>query len=304
MSSLLHAAADAPDRRPSLPEPHSLSPIAETPITTTPPSAASQHVDETEKHFRRRFRKALALVILFSLVDVILIKTTWDQVLQQPQIVSWLLAIVTGLCASALMWQSGAQAASGRVFKSFATQLMACGALVAWLGLGAGLFWLRWNAAALAGSAIQTEGQSTTDPATHTHRVMAIVMIFVYLAPGILAWIDGYLLSHPIEARQRRNCALRHSLTKQLSDKEAESSRIRNLLHQNKEEIDLVPAQAALAKQANAALAAELRSYARQEILRRLGTPNAAGITHPDAQPAATREAPERHDTRGTYPSA
>ena len=305
MSSPLHAAPDQPDRPYPVREPDDLpaAAVAAGAKDKKPRSAPSQHIDETEKHYKSRVRKAIALVIVFSLVDSIIIKTTWNQVLQQPPIISWILAICTALGAAALMWWSGALTASSRIFPNLITPLVAGAAAIAWACLGAGLFWLRWNAAALAGSSMQVEGQSTSDPAVHNHQVMAVVLISVYLLPGVLAWIDGYLLSQPIEAHQRRTAALRRSLTHQLRDLEAQAVKISQLLQLHADEIALVPEQARLAKQANAATAAELRAYARTEILRRLATPNAGGIAHPDEQPPTTHGARDSHDTRGKYPT-
>jgi hypothetical protein len=263
---------------------------------------ASSHVDESESSHRRRLRHAYLRVGVLSLTDAIIIKTTWNQVLLQAEIISWILAICTAIGGAALMWVSGALAAKAQLHPNRILLIVSGCAVLAWAALGAGLFWMRWNAAELAGDAVVLEGQVADDSSAQVHQLMAIVMIALYLLPGVLAWADGYTLSHPVEARQRRSYARLSDLTTRIARVEAEAVKVAQLLQLHADEIALVTDRANQAKRANASLAAELRAYARGEVLRRLGTPNAGDITHPDEQPPSTRRDDVPHDTRGTYP--
>jgi hypothetical protein len=75
VSSMLRAA---PEESPSPPR-HAVG-DPEGAASARTASGASTHVDETDKEFRARRRRAFLLVLLFALVDAIIIKTTWNQV--------------------------------------------------------------------------------------------------------------------------------------------------------------------------------------------------------------------------------
>lgn len=255
-----------------------------------PPSSkthegATTHVDETPRHFRIRVAVAMLVVAGIALVDVIIIKTTWNQVLLDREFVSWLLAVFTALGGTAAMWTSGKLTAIVQVYPNRIKTMAAVLAAVAWAALGAGLFWLRWNAAKLAVTSVAVEGQTADDGGAHVHQLMAVVMITLYLVPGVLAWIDGYLLGNPIAAHQRRTAAKVRELDDRLHTTEAEATMVSRLLAMHADEIEQIEDRAREAKRANAALADELMAHARAEILRRLGDPAAGGITHPADQP-------------------
>lgn len=254
-----------------------------------PHAGVSTHVDESAAQHRLRVFIKMVVVATIALVDVIIIKTTWNQVLGDYEVVSWILAVLTAVGGAALMWISGALTAWTRVYPNVIHTASAGCAGLAWAALGAGLFWLRWNAAELAGTAIAVEGQVADESVAAGHQLMSVVMISLYLLPGVLAWIDGYQLSNPIEAHQRRTFAQLATLTERSQRLEAEAVKVAALHVLHSDEIDLVPEHARLAKEANAALANELRAFARSEILRRIGDPAAGGITEPAWLPPPPR---------------
>lgn len=248
----------------------------------------STHVDQTRRQHQWQATRAMVLVAAIALIDVIIIKTTWNQVLLEAEIVSWLLAIFTALGGAAAMWTSGKLTAITQVFPSPLKTTAAVAAALTWAALGAGLFWLRWNAAEFAVTSTAIEGQTSDDTGAHMHRLMAIIMISLYLVPGVLAWIDGYLLNNPIAAHQRRTAAKLADLDQTLHTTEAEATMVDRLVAMHTDEISLIDTRAAEATRANAALADELLAHARAEILRHLATPNAGGITHPSDHPHPT----------------
>lgn len=245
----------------------------------------STHVDETQRHYKIRAAVAMAIVAGIAVIDVIIIKTTWNQILLDREILSWLLAIFSALGGAVAMWTSGKLTALHRVFPSRVKTVAAVLAVLAWAALGTGLFWLRWKAADLAEASATVEGQTATENTSTTHQLMAIVMITLYLVPGILAWIDGYLLNNPIAAQQRRTFKNLNLITERLQQVESKATMVTHLVEMHQSEIAATSARAREANRANTALAAELMAFARAEILRRLGDPAAGGITHPDDQP-------------------
>lgn len=250
-----------------------------------PPAARSVLVDQTPRQHLRKVIIAGVMVAAIALVDVVLIKTTWNQILLEREIVSWLLAILTALGSAALMWNSGSLTATARVYPDRVRTVGAATAVLAWVSMGAGLFWLRWNAATLSGPALAVEGQLLDTSEANSHRVLAVVMIALYLMPGVLAWIDGYLLGNPVASHQRRTYAEFGALRTLAASLEGEALKVAGLVALHQQEINQVAEQSRVAHAANAALAAELRALARAEMVRRIGDPAVGGMTHPAEQP-------------------
>lgn len=249
-------------------------------------SARSTRVDQTLRQHLREVIVAAVIVGAIALVDVILIKTTWNQVLLEREIVSWLLAVLTALGGAALMWNSGSLTATTRIHPDPVRVAGSAATAAAWALMGAGLFWLRWNAAAISGAPVAVEGQVVDTSELDSHRLLAVVLIALYVMPGVLAWVDGYVLGNPVAAHQRRTYAELGHLFPLVADIEGETVKVARLVALHHDEIEQVPEQSATARAANAALAAELRALARDEMVRRIGDPAVGGMTHPAEQTA------------------
>lgn len=259
---------------------------------TTRHAAVSSDVDETPAVHCLRLVRALALVAAFALTDVVLIKTTWNTVLAESELVSWFLSVMTALVGAALMWASGHSAIHARVHQDRMHAITSIALATVWLAVGAGLLYLRWNAAELAAPAIEVEGV-TADTGQHAvEKMLAVVMGVLYLAPGLMAWTDSYRLGNPIARHQRRTLSQLTAAEEELTRLESEAVKVTHLLAVHDDEISLVEQHLRTAQEANAALAEELRALARDEILRHIGDPAAGGITDPAA---AGTGGPEEH---------
>lgn len=246
--------------------------------------AAPHLVDQTKRDHLLSVALALVILLLVAACDLVLIKSTFDHVLRNRESLSWLLAAGLTTASVALMFISGSEsrviAAEGG---TRASRFKAALLVGAWVALGLGLFWLRWNAAGFTQAVVNYGGaQDSSQPSREFYeQLLAVVMLAVYLATGSLAAADGFRLTN------RAATALRRARTKvaQLQPKVAEKSgrvkRLREGLELHQHDLDTIEEHRATAHSARKALIAELKEHARVQIAMQLANPSATdGIRH------------------------
>ena len=245
-------------------------------LAHTPP-ATHGTPDQTQEMHRRRTVTIVALALILGLADVILIKSTYNAILLTQEWISWVMGIVTAIGATVLAWTAGSYAAIALVHRNRSHAILATATGAAWALLGAGLFWLRWNAAELGQTEVVVEGQSTAGDAaaTQTHHVLAVVLITLYVMPGLIAFAHAFDLANPIAAFQRATHTRVTTLQTQLPHDEARATELTHLLERHHTELDQVPTNAQTAKNAAHDLATELKAYAAAETARQIGDPAA-----------------------------
>jgi hypothetical protein len=244
------------------------------------PRYSPGRVDESKRSFERRRALRMLLVAVLALTDVMLIKSTWDVVLLLDAWISWATAVLTALAGACLMWSAGHQAALRR---AYGARRAAVGVLVlAWLLVGTGLWFLRWSSGDLTTPTLDVEGGAGTGTGPDVHHVLALALLALYVAPGLLAFRDAADLGNPIAAHQRLSHASSDELSRRLEMLEGEVVQSNQLLARAGDEFQLIDVRAAHSKEAHQALAAELKAHARAEILRWIADPAAGGITAPD----------------------
>ncbi|GGB81421.1 hypothetical protein N798_00215 [Knoellia flava TL1] len=257
---------------PSSPSPGRYAPPA---THGTPDQSPAQHARTSAFYF--------TTTVVLGTVDAILIKTVWNVVLKDNEIISWTMAILTALGASALAWTAGRFAAVGLTDRHRTHVVGAALAALTWAGLGAALFLLRWNAGALTGTTIRTEGASTAaaDSATAIHHLLALCLIALYALPGVLATLHGWEAGNPVAARQRQAHTTLTRLTGELRHAEARLHELSALTTQHHNSKARVDDEAGLAHDQADALAAELKAYTRIRIAHALADPT--GVPGPPA---------------------
>lgn len=268
-------------------------------LTHTPPVTHGT-ADQTQAMHRRRTVAIVALALILGMADVILIKSTYNAILDELAWMSWVLALVTAIGATALAWSAGSYAAIALVHRNHSHAILASATGAAWALLGAGLFWLRWNAAELGQTEVLVEGQSTAGDAaaTQTHHVLAVVLITLYVMPGLLAFAHAFDLANPIAALQRATHARVTTLQTQLPHDEARATELTHLLERHHTELDHVPTNAQTAKNAAHDLATELKAYAAAETARQIGDPTAVpGPTNTNTPTQTDQPDPDHEPT-------
>lgn len=274
------------------PEPSAPPPAAQESTDAQPAELAGRRtfrvpparVDEPTRTFGIRRLRAIVLVMLVASIDVILIQTTWNRALGVEPWEAWVLAGVTALGASVLMWTAGHQFGEFRVYRLSANAWAAAAAVLVWCAVGFGLAWLRWHVPSKSAVQAMSEGGSVNpEPLTHGFdHTVAVVLIALYLCPGLLAFIDGLAFGHPIATLQRESHKRLLEVREELSRREGQAVLLSQLLARHCDEIALIDEQADYHRVSHAALARELKGHTRSEILRRIGDPSAGGITQGD----------------------
>lgn len=271
------------------------APLAPPPVppvgTIAPPApgepnrwSAPDHADQTARDHYLGIVAAFAVLGVITLADLFLIKGTFNRILRDDEALSWILGGSLTLAAVAGAFTAGSYARkavadphSSRPDRGIATAL-----ILGWVALGAGMFVLRWNAADFAPTAIAYDGamdSSMTEAAKE--QLLAVVLAAVYLATGILAFVDGYKLTNPAAAALRAARARLERLLPRLQQQEALVARLRENLSVAEYEYTRLPQEHAIAIASREALAQELKAHARVQITLHLGDPAATGLVRP-----------------------
>ncbi len=242
---------------------------------TDPPAA-----HRTVAQHRTLMLTAGLILALVSVGDLVLIKSTLDRVLRQPEALSWVFSVSLATGSAALMVRSGHQARHRQAEGGHLLSML-MPALI-WVLLGAGLCYLRWNAVELAPAAAAFEGSQTAEgederlvAAEHT---VAVVLLVVFAVTGTLAMLDGFQLTNPVAAAERTARRLLLTLDLQIAESQARLARLVDHAAIALHDVETVPGDAQQALAAHRALADELKELARVQIAGRLQDPAATGV--------------------------
>lgn len=269
---------------------HLSAPTQEVVLTPPPPAgrrlgwAAPHLANQTPAEHRRALAADLLLLAVVTGVDLILIKSTLDHVLRLPEVWSWAAAAGLTMAAVVLAYRDAAQTRIAQAAGPTAASTALIAALtLAWVAVGAGLFWLRWNAADFTPAAAQydTSGgpAGTTAREDRTEQLMAVVLATIYVATGVLAWLDGHKLTNHAAAALRATTRRLERITPLVADKTARVARLAESRTIHQHDLDTISAQREIARTARQGLAGELKEHARVQIALNLGDPTATGLT-------------------------
>lgn len=230
--------------------------------------------DETNRHYVARVVVTIAILLVISLADLLLIKSTLDRVLRLRQELSWLTSVGLTVAAIAAMMYAGAEAK-----RRYATGDRNTARLVllvtGWALVGLGMFVLRWNASAFT-FVEETDSGGTRPP--DNEWLVALVMLAIFVVTGALAFLDGWKLTNPVAARGRRTRRELAKVLRRLPDLEAHYARL--LQHQaiHLEQLAQAQPDREAAERAHQALLDRLKEFARIRIAAHLGDPAATGV--------------------------
>ena len=256
------------------------------------PHLASQ----TPSQRRREQASAFFLLALITAADLVLIKGTLDHVLRLAEQWSWLTAVGLTVTAVALAFSAGVQARIVQATGRTPTRSMLIAALaLAWLTVGVGLFWLRWNANSFttAAATYDTGGAPVADSGNddQSHQFLAVVLATVYIATGVLAWLDGHKLTNRAATALHRTRHRLDMINPLVADKTARATRLAENRTIHAHDLATIEIHRQNAHAARQALADELKDHARVQIALNLGDPEATGLT---------RHRPVRSTQQGT----
>lgn len=264
-------------------------------------------VFQTSAEHRRELLQDLLALAVITAADLVLIKSTLDHVLRLQEAASWVAAVGLTAAAVFLAFRHGAQCritqAEGPTPASTA-QVTAL--TLGWVALGVGLFWLRWNAASFTPAAAQYDGTTAgpTDRQDHTEKLLAVVLATIYLATGVLAWLDGYKLTNRAATALRRAHRALDRINPLVADKTARVTRLAEHQTIHEHDLDTIEAQRLIAHDARRALATELKEHARVQLAANLGDPEATGAVHDRPEDPTTPTPQQQHHPGGPRESA
>lgn len=247
--------------------------------------SAPEHTDETPRAYRARLLLAIALLVIITAADLLLITTTFNRILRDAEWVSWVLGASLTVASLAAAFHAGAYSrrADADPRASRRARTMAVGLGAGWAALGVGMFVLRWQAALFAPTAVAYDGAAAAALAEFREQVLAVVLAAVYLANGIIAYHDGHKLTNPALAALRQARARLDALLPKLQAQEGRVARLVENLEVATQEHHRLPEERATAVAAREALAEELKAHARLQIALHLGDPAATGGVRPPA---------------------
>lgn len=206
---------------------------------------------------------------------------------------SWLLAIGLATAAVALAYRVGTATTDLRAGDGHAKS-KAVAAALGWAALGVMLFWLRWNAASLSGVSIDFDGAGDTEAALAQERehLIAVVLAGIYIATGVVAWIDGQKLHNPLAKVFRIAHRKRRQLERHAAKHSGRVVRFRRHVEMARSQLEAIEGEREAALHELEKLGAELKDYARIRIAIALGDPASTGVvrTRADRTTAAQEQ--------------
>lgn len=225
--------------------------------------------------------RALFMIPLLAggTTELSFVKGTIDIVIDQAEIISWLVSIGITLLSITSMLLSGHlfRAAKAVHQKPTFGRLLIAG----WAVLGLFLVVIRFNGASWATSSIVVGGAAldTGGDDVAKEQALAFILALVYLACGILAFVEGnklFNLAAQGLIRVRRRLA---GLKPKLSDQYGLVNRLAEVLQIARGVLADQPAALRTAEIRLAAAADSLKSDARHRISWHLGDPGSSNIT-------------------------
>ena len=215
-------------------------------------------------------------------IDALLAVTLFQSLVGGSATVGTAVALAFGLVAAVAALETGVSLAGGHAATAWLGGLFV-------IGLGIALGSMRWLEGFTPATSLQTDQEVSGDP---TQLAMAILLVAMYAVSGISLIIASSRIFVPARRSLRRHLKDRARLHGQIVAAEADylraCERIANRparLRRHEEQRDLALAQAD-------AREAQLKDFARDEIVRALG-PGAAPLVRAPHEPQPSKEDPE-----------
>lgn len=236
-------------------------------------------VSETVQDHRRHLAVGVAIAVVLTAADAVLLTTVANILIASQAWKSWLL--VLGMCVAivATAVLAGQQlryaVATGRTIHWVFTGSL----LAAWIALGVLLMIVRWNSGALENTKVTYEdgGVLADDGGTSPHVWLAVMLLGLHIVIGAVAVLDGYRLTNPVAAELRRVRSQLAMVERELSSAEADFVRVAELRRIAQAEEARIDADLENARQHADAVFEQLRDSVRLHIAALLGDPGATG---------------------------
>lgn len=225
--------------------------------------------------------RALFMIPLIAggTTELSFVKGTIDVVLDQAEIISWMVSIGITLLSITSMLLAGHLFRVAKAVHQKPT--LGIWLIAGWAILGLSLVVIRFNGASWAASAISVGGAplETGGENVAKEQALAFILALVYLACGILAFVEGnklFNLAAQGLIRVRRRLAV---LRPRLSEQYGLVNRLAEVLQIARGVLNDQPHALRTAQIRLAAAADSLKSDARHRIALHLGDPSATNIT-------------------------
>lgn len=245
-------------------------------------------VSETARDYKRHLMLGIALALVLTAAEAVLMTTVANILLASNPWKSWLL--VLALCAAIV---------STAVFGGYhlryfvatrkAVHAVFTGApLLAWIVLGVLLMAVRLNSGTLESTDVTYQDSAAPggDGGSSAHVWVAVMLLGLHVVIGVVAVLDGYRLTNPVAAERRRLDAQLAVLEPELVAAEGSLVRSTDLLRIARKEEKRIDADFTVAHKHADAVFEQLRDAVRLHIAELLGDPGATG--------GARRTPPER----------
>lgn len=236
-------------------------------------------VSETVQDHRRHLTVGVAIAVVLTAADAVLLTTVANILIASQAWKSWLL--VLGMCVAlvATAVLAGQQlryaVATGRTIHWVFTGSL----LTAWIALGVLLMIVRWNSGALENTTVTYEdgGVLADDGGTSPHIWLAVLLLGLHIVIGAVAVLDGYWLTNPVAAELRRVRSQLAMVEHELSAAEADFVRVAELRRIAQGEEKRIDVDLVKARQHADAVFEQLQDSVRLHIAALLGDPGATG---------------------------
>lgn len=263
----------------------------------------AQAAHETRWNYYGRLTVRALIIGVIAAGDLAVIKSTLDLALNLQQIYSWLVAIGLTLGAITLAMAAGRlfrrSTATGR--SSTVVQIIV---VLAWATLGIVLFVMRWNSGIFQTPTVTFGGAAAPqgDPEKQEH-MLAMLLAGVYLATGVIAWLDGHHLTNDAAAALRAARSQAAKAARRQAELEGLVARLTEHAEIHRHELVQVDAGAEGAVAELEALAQELKAFARYQVAVHLGDPAATGVVRMDPPNSGAAGAPTSNLAVGGSPA-
>lgn len=215
-------------------------------------------------------------------IDALLAVTLFQSLVGGSATVGTAVAMAFGLVAAVAALETGASMAGGHTTAAWLGGLFV-------IGLGVALGSMRWFEGFTPSTSVQTDQEVAGDP---TQIAMAILLVAMYAVSALSLIIASSRIFVPARRSLRRHLKDREQIQAQIVATEADLVRAHERIairparlgrHEEQRDLALVQADAR---------EAQLKDFARDEIVRALG-PGAAPLVRAPHEPQASQEAPE-----------
>jgi hypothetical protein len=197
-------------------------------------------------------------------VDTWLVKQAMDVLIDDTQMMSFLIATAIGL--GSFVAAVGTGMAIRAQHRAWATV-----GLVSWAALGLTVMCIRWEMSAITRDGLTTPGSD---------HALAALMLALFVAAGIMVMYDMQKIYNRARGQARASGWRIAYLNRRLAALEPLANRLRREVALRTLRVEAIEHRFFNRKADNAEFAAELRDLARLEILRQLGDENESGLVY------------------------